>query len=38
MAPRALDLLRASSHYAGKKKGEGSVLGGLGDMVMGDNW
>jgi len=31
-------VLRASSQYTGKSKGEGSVLGGLGDMVAGDNW
>lgn len=31
-------VLRASKFYSGKSKGEGSILGGLGDMVMGDNW
>lgn len=31
-------VLRASRHYGGKSKGEGSVLGGLGDLLDGDNW
>lgn len=31
-------VLRASKQYGGKSKGEGSVLGGLGDLLDGDNW
>ncbi len=31
-------VLRASKHYGGGKKGEGSVLGGLGDLLDGDGW
>jgi uncharacterized protein (AIM24 family) len=31
-------VLRASKHYGGGKKGEGSVLGGLGDLLDGDGF
>jgi uncharacterized protein (TIGR00266 family) len=31
-------VISASRHYGGKSKGEGSVLGGLGDVLDGDNW
>ncbi len=31
-------VLRAAPQYGGKSKGEGSVLGGLGDLLQGDNW
>lgn len=31
-------IVRSSRHYGGNQKGEGSVLGGLGDLLDGDNW
>lgn len=31
-------VLRASKQYGGGNKGEGSVLGGLGDLLDGDGW
>jgi uncharacterized protein (TIGR00266 family) len=31
-------VLRSAPQYGGKDKGEGSVLGGLGDLLQGDNW
>ena len=31
-------VVSASRQYGGKNKGEGSVLGGLGDLLDGDNW
>lgn len=31
-------IVSASRQYGGKNKGEGSVLGGLGDLLDGDNW
>lgn len=31
-------IVSASRHYGGKSKGEGSVLGGLGDLLDGDGW
>ena len=31
-------IIRSAPSYGGKSKGEGSVLGGLGDMLQGDNW
>lgn len=31
-------VVSASKHYGRKSKGEGSVLGGLGDVLDGDNW
>ncbi|MCB0547492.1 MAG: AIM24 family protein, partial [Phaeodactylibacter sp.] len=31
-------VVSASRHYGGKNKGEGSVLGGLGNLLDGDNW
>ena len=30
-------VLRSAPQYGGKNKGEGSVLGGLGDLLQGDN-
>lgn len=31
-------VVAASRQYGGKNKGEGSVLGGLGNLLDGDNW
>jgi len=31
-------IMAASRRYGGKSKGEGSILGGLGDILDGDNW
>lgn len=31
-------IIRSSRHYGGQRKGEGSVLGGLGDILDGDGW
>ncbi len=31
-------VLRASKNYGGQSKGEGSILGGLGDLLDGDGW
>ncbi|MCB0582715.1 MAG: TIGR00266 family protein, partial [Phaeodactylibacter sp.] len=31
-------VVSASRQYGGKDKGEGSVLGGLGDLLGGDKW
>lgn len=31
-------IMAASRYYGGKNKGEGSILGGLGDLIDGDNW
>ncbi|MCB0596141.1 MAG: TIGR00266 family protein [Lewinellaceae bacterium] len=31
-------IVSASRQYGSKNKGEGSVLGGLGDLLDGDNW
>ena len=31
-------VLRSSSNYGTRSKGEGSLLGGLGDLLDGDNW
>ncbi|MCI5083431.1 MAG: TIGR00266 family protein [Saprospiraceae bacterium] len=31
-------IVSASRHYGGNSKGEGSVLGGIGDLLDGDNW
>jgi uncharacterized protein (TIGR00266 family) len=30
-------VIRASKRYGGKRKGEGSILGGIGDLIDGDN-
>lgn len=31
-------VLRNAKNYGGSSKGEGSILGGLGDLLDGDNW
>ncbi|HMQ47567.1 MAG TPA: TIGR00266 family protein [Saprospiraceae bacterium] len=31
-------IMAASKQYGGNRKGEGSVLGGLGNLLDGDNW
>jgi len=31
-------VLQSAPQYGGKSKGEGSVLGGIGDWLQGDNW
>ena len=31
-------MVSASRKYGGKSKGEGSILGGIGDLIDGDNW
>lgn len=31
-------IVGSAAKYGGKSKGEGSVLGGLGDLLDGDNW